>query len=422
MRLFQAPPAAPAWTVVDLETTGLHPSTDRVVEIGAVRLDANGHEMAAWTTLVDPQRDIGPTRIHGLTTRALRGAPKFADVANDLLAFMSGSVVVAHNAWFDSSFLNSECRRIGVRWGPITGLCTMATSTTLGVCRSRRLIDACDELGIVLDHHHTALDDARATAALFLHLLPPRYALPAVAPPWPIPKPACSIRLRSDPPLPRTGHLGSLASRIAAPTDELEADPSAVISYLGLLDLVMEDRILTANEVDALATLARDWGISAQVAEQLHAHYLHNLWQLALADGVVTQAERDDIETVAELLGIPLELNIRPAEAHVRPAVAPGPLPRPVEIQNAKSFTGMSVCFTGESVCSIDGEPLDRAQQELLAARSGLIVKSNVSGKLDLLVLADPDSQSGKARKAREMGVRCIAEPVFWRDLGISID
>jgi DNA polymerase-3 subunit epsilon len=283
-------------------------------------------------------------------------------------------------------------------------------------------MDACEELGIPHDHHHTALDDARATAALFSYLLPPRYPVPASAPRWPIPSHACSVRLRTDPPPPRTGHLGSLASRIAAPSDGVDADPSAVISYLGLLDLVMEDRVLTSNEVDALATLAREWGIGGQVAEQLHAHYLHNLWQLALADGVITQAERNDIETVAELLGIPLEMNIRAAAAAVRPPAPPQPLPRSPEIQQATSFVGLSVCFTGESVCSIGGAPLDRAHQELLAGQAGLTVKSGVSGKLDLLVLADPESQSGKARKARELGVRCIAEPVFWRNLGVSID
>ena len=68
------------------------------------------------------------------------------------------------------------------------------------------------------------------------------------------------------------------------------------------------------------------------------------------------------------------------------------------------------------------GQPLSREQQESLAASAGLRVKANVSGRLDILVLADVASQSGKARKAAELGIRRIAEPVFWRLLGVSVD
>ncbi len=70
----------------------------------------------------------------------------------------------------------------------------------------------------------------------------------------------------------------------------------------------------------------------------------------------------------------------------------------------------------------MEGQPLSREQQEFLATSAGLIVKSSVSAKLDILVLADPESQSGKSRKAAELGVRRIAEPVFWRLAGVPVD
>jgi NAD-dependent DNA ligase len=57
-----------------------------------------------------------------------------------------------------------------------------------------------------------------------------------------------------------------------------------------------------------------------------------------------------------------------------------------------------------------------------MAAAAGLVIRSGVSSKVDILVLADPDSQSAKARKAAELGIRRIAEPVFWRMLGVGID
>lgn len=88
----------------------------------------------------------------------------------------------------------------------------------------------------------------------------------------------------------------------------------------------------------------------------------------------------------------------------------------------AGELAGQTVCFTGESVCTLLGVPLSRETQESLAAWAGLTVKAGVSRKLDLLVLADPDSQSGKARKAAELGVRRIAEPVFWRLAGVPVD
>ena len=60
--------------------------------------------------------------------------------------------------------------------------------------------------------------------------------------------------------------------------------------------------------------------------------------------------------------------------------------------------------------------------RKALAEEAGLSVKSAVSSKLDILVLADPDSKSGKSRKADELGVRKMAEPVFWRTLRVRID
>jgi DNA polymerase-3 subunit epsilon len=85
-------------------------------------------------------------------------------------------------------------------------------------------------------------------------------------------------------------------------------------------------------------------------------------------------------------------------------------------------LAGRSVCFTGESVCSVGGTPLDRPGQEVLAAEAGLVVAPRVTKRLEVLVLADPDSVSGKARKAREYGTRLIAERSFWTMLGVAID
>lgn len=197
------------------------------------------------------------------------------------------------------------------------------------------------------------------------------------------------------------------------------------VAYLGLLDLVLEDRRVTGEEVVALAHHASEWGIDTATAGQLHAAYLAELVKMARADGIVTSAEQADLETVAELLGVTLDSHVGPVAPMASTAPRPawlGPLGASSSGAPRSALSGKSVCFTGESVCSVQGRPLSRDDQEALAAWAGLVVKSGVSHLLDILVLADPETQSGKARKAAELGVRRIAEPAFWRQIGVPID
>ena len=86
------------------------------------------------------------------------------------------------------------------------------------------------------------------------------------------------------------------------------------------------------------------------------------------------------------------------------------------------ALVGLSVCFTGESICERNGVPLTRSDAEQLAVGAGLTVAVNVTKRLDILVLADPDSMSGKAQKARRYGVRLMAERVFWQQIGVEVD
>jgi len=83
---------------------------------------------------------------------------------------------------------------------------------------------------------------------------------------------------------------------------------------------------------------------------------------------------------------------------------------KPVNLPKAENrlVAGISVCFTGDMHKS-------REEMSLLATSLGLVVLGNVTKKLDLLVVADPDTTSGKARKARQYGIRIIAESVFLR-------
>lgn len=102
--------------VLDTETTGISPQDGhRLVEIGCLELFNHVATGKFFHTYIDPERDMpeGAFRIHGLSEEFLRGKPKFAEVADEFLAFIGDDPLVIHNASFDMGFINAELKRIG---------------------------------------------------------------------------------------------------------------------------------------------------------------------------------------------------------------------------------------------------------------------------------------------------------------------
>ncbi|MGJ9422513.1 3'-5' exonuclease [Aeromicrobium sp. CF3.5] len=157
---------SPSFAVIDVETTGLVPErSDRVVEIGVVLTDPLGRIEWEWSSLINPRRDIGPTRIHGIAARDVLAAPEFSDIADPLLDALRGRVVVAHNASFDMRFLHAELDRSGYGLpARPEALCSMKwAGRYIGAAK---LAHCCEAVGIELLDAHSALGDARATAGL----------------------------------------------------------------------------------------------------------------------------------------------------------------------------------------------------------------------------------------------------------------
>lgn len=167
-----APSARGGFAVVDLETTGLDPKRDRILEIAIVNLDASGKSEAEWSSLVTPElspgEKIGAQFIHGITEEDLRGAPKFAALLPAIKERLRGRAVVAHNARFDVSFLNAAFERVAFPFAipEQATVCTMELSKIYLPAGRHSLVEASCRAGITVTEHHRALADAWTAAKL----------------------------------------------------------------------------------------------------------------------------------------------------------------------------------------------------------------------------------------------------------------
>ena len=155
------------YVVVDVETTGGRAATNRLTEIGAVKMQG-GEVIDEWSSLLNPQRPIPPniTRITNITDSMVAGAPLFRDIAGSFGEFMGDAIFAAHNVNFDYGFISEEYRRIE-RSFRFAKICTCASMRKLYPgYKSYSLKNLCREFEIDLTSHHRALCDAQAAAEL----------------------------------------------------------------------------------------------------------------------------------------------------------------------------------------------------------------------------------------------------------------
>jgi DNA polymerase-3 subunit epsilon len=166
----------PRFAVVDVETSGLSSRRHRILQIGLVTVDADGTVVDQWSTLVHlqwPWSRVGPRRVHGITRRTLRGAPRTAVALKELRRRLDGNVFTAHNADFDAAFIERSAARSSLAMPLGPRLCTLQLSRRLDPDRqlAHGLADVTARYGVTIERHHDALCDARATAAVLPHLL-----------------------------------------------------------------------------------------------------------------------------------------------------------------------------------------------------------------------------------------------------------
>ncbi|WP_371322661.1 exonuclease domain-containing protein [Dechloromonas sp. ZY10] len=165
-----------AYTVFDTETTGLEPSKgDEIIQIGAARIINNRLlRQETFDQLVDPEMPLKPESIpiHGISEDMVRGKPNIDIVLPAFHAFCEETVLIAHNAAFDMRFLQIKEERTGIRFTqPV--LDTLLLSAVVHPNQESHKLDTIlERLGISIGTRHNALEDALATGAVFLKLIP----------------------------------------------------------------------------------------------------------------------------------------------------------------------------------------------------------------------------------------------------------
>ncbi|MCH2233798.1 MAG: GIY-YIG nuclease family protein [Crocinitomicaceae bacterium] len=156
------------FSIVDIETTGRTPKDHKVIEIAIIKHDGI-KELDRYETFVNPEEKINPfiSRLTGINQNHVADAPKFYEIAKDIVEFTKDTVFVAHNISFDYGVIKREFRRLGFDYRR-NHLCTVQTSKILlPGYDSYGLKNITKSLGIELKTHHRAMSDTEATADLF---------------------------------------------------------------------------------------------------------------------------------------------------------------------------------------------------------------------------------------------------------------
>lgn len=170
------------YVVFDLETTGLSPDKDAVVEIGALKIRGGQVcEHERFESLVRPQRPDGSVmpipwraaQVHGISDAVVARAPTMAEVLPQFLDFVGGAAVVAHNISFDGGFMRAAARRHGLLWRPAAELCTVQLSRrAFPRERAHNLDVLATRLNLEFERggRHRSFGDVQVTAQAFVRL------------------------------------------------------------------------------------------------------------------------------------------------------------------------------------------------------------------------------------------------------------
>lgn len=384
------------YTVVDLETTGLNADVDRIVEVGLVKFSADGRTIDEFATLVNnPGSSHEAVSIHHVRDSDLVAAPRIEQVLPEVFAFISGTILVAHNFSFEEGFLAAAARRAAIPVPHVVGVCTLDTCRSHLDGRAFSLPAMYKTATGEWSHdRHTALGDARAVKEVLLWLLrkapsamyftqDPRGGPPSVV------SESCQIRCRPVP-LVRASMDDLLASFPESPRPR-KGDPQAVQNYQRLLNASVEDGRLTMQEASDLTRLATATGLTGTQLRQLHLQ----AWDTAFIRdkdapwSALTPVRRREMCLLADALGLAdlaKDLNTVIAECS-----EPEPPPE------ARYLRGLRIAIVGT-----DSEIVTLRER---AESYGAKLAVNVTKTVQWLATITPDAVDSPHSSARKLGI-----------------
>jgi DNA polymerase-3 subunit epsilon len=392
-----------AFAVFDTETTGFNFATnDRIIEISIVLLDDGLEFEREFTWLVNANRDVGRTDIHGIKPGWLIEAPTFLDLAPSITAALSDRILVGHNVSFDRNFLVSEFARLGaqIEITPEAWLDTMRLAKDFVQGQAGNSLGAlCDLFGIPNVLAHSALSDTHATAELLRKITSLKPGLLEVLKQgfipqtWPQFGP---VDVYPNFPRPEVA-LPSSRSLVQVLFNSLPNHGSGreYSEYVEALSRALADGVVTDDEIADLVEVAKFVGLGVEDLKSIHQSYFNEIFKLVWADGILTSDEIVLLREAGRVLGVS-ELDVE-------------------ESIHNQSHSGGRPFGEGAIVCLTGSMHPDKATIGSLLSSFGVVISDGVSKKTSAVVAADTSSLSGKATKARQYGIPIYSSTDIWR-------
>jgi DNA polymerase III epsilon subunit family exonuclease len=392
------PATQATYTAIDIETTGLDPESDRIVEIGLVKFTGEGVVIDEFATLVNnPGSSAEARSIHGIDDADLGGAPTMAQVLPEVFSFMNGTVLVGHNLDFEEAFLTTAAQRAGISPPPIVGVCTLQTARRQLEGRAFSLTAMFKTAtGGWIDRQHAALGDSRAVKAVLLWLLdtapeplyltqaPPGATTPSFQ--------QCAINCRPVP-LARASVSELLDSFPQSPHPRT-GDSTSIENYKTALAQALEDGRLTYEEADTLTRQARLTRLTGTQLRELHQH----AWDTTFPEekntdwSSVAPARRREMYLLAESLG--LRDHAEQLQHVIQACTEPEPPPE------SRYLRGLRIAIVGDH-----GEVVELRKY---AESHGAKLAVNITKTVQWMATTTPNTTDSRHNTAHKLGIPII--------------
>ncbi|MFV8054632.1 PolC-type DNA polymerase III [Mycobacterium sp. 48b] len=401
------PAAGLTFTAIDIETTGLDPERDRIVEIGLVKFTADGTVIDEFATLVNhPGSSPEARAIHCIDDAALGDAPSIEQVLPEAFAFMTDTVLLAHKLDFEEGFLNAAARRAGIPVPQLVGVCTWQSSRRQLEGRAFSLVAMYKTAtGSWNDQKHTALGDARAVAEVMLWLLKsspkPLHLTTAPIPAAPKTFAPCPISCR---PVPmQRASVAELLSSFPRSHTLRTGEPAEISKYKIVLADAVDDGRLTYEETEALTRQARRTRLTGPQLLDLH----QQAWEATYSDekdvdwASLAPVQRREMYLLADALGL-TEL-AKDIHAVIEACAEPDP---PAE---ARYLRGLRIAILGDHSEVVEL----RKHAESYGAKLAI----NITKTVQWVVTVTPNATDSRHTAARNLGIPIIYPAEGWTRL-----